>query len=258
MRNRRQGGAGIRRGGFRGPFGSLKEVPETIADLAAWWRADSGVTLDTGVSAWVDKTGVYTASQGTGSQQPAYDSSDANFGGEPSLNFASASSQFLRCDAAIAFLAGGGALTSLAVIRRTTSADQGVVSCGDASDAGHYYMMRLEPGGQGNQHIFRRSDGASTDVASTTGTGDSDSYYFIQAVDGAGAVTMRTDGSADGTGTNTRAPTGQDVAVIGALERTSLSNYFNGDIAELIFYTRKLETAEMQSLEAYVAARYGI
>jgi hypothetical protein len=60
-------------------------TPLTILGSAAWWvRADLGITIGTGVSAWADQSGNGADfSQGTGSAQPTFSASAVN--GQPSV-----------------------------------------------------------------------------------------------------------------------------------------------------------------------------
>lgn len=53
--------------------------------LAGWWKADAGITIATGVSAWADQSGNgNTLTQGTGSLQPAF-SAAGGPGGIPTV-----------------------------------------------------------------------------------------------------------------------------------------------------------------------------
>ena len=60
-------------------------TPLTILGSAAWWvRADLGITIATGVSAWADQSGNgVDFSQGTGAAQPAFIASAIN--GQPAV-----------------------------------------------------------------------------------------------------------------------------------------------------------------------------
>lgn len=61
--------------------------PNRFRGARAWFRADSGVTIATGVSAWVDKLGNgYSANQAAGANQPAQ-TTDSNYGGKHVLTF---------------------------------------------------------------------------------------------------------------------------------------------------------------------------
>lgn len=62
------------------PLGIVTSVP-----IVDWWRSDLGITLATGVAAWTGQKAGLVFSQATGSAQPVYSASDANFGGRPSL-----------------------------------------------------------------------------------------------------------------------------------------------------------------------------
>lgn len=58
------------------------------ANVLQWCRADRGITLGTGVSAWADQSsGAKHYSQATGSQQPVYNTSDSTLGGQPTITF---------------------------------------------------------------------------------------------------------------------------------------------------------------------------
>lgn len=60
--------------------------PASLGNLAGWWTADYGITIGTGVSSWLDRSGNgRTLSQGTGSKQPAFGSTGPN--GLPGLTF---------------------------------------------------------------------------------------------------------------------------------------------------------------------------
>jgi hypothetical protein len=61
----------------RGSAG-LRTATQQLASLVAslggsWWDKRTGITIATGVSAWVDRVASQTISQGTASLQPAYD-----------------------------------------------------------------------------------------------------------------------------------------------------------------------------------------
>jgi hypothetical protein len=84
-----------------GPRNSRGRIPESVANVSApatpltiitsvpvlqWIRADLGITLATGVSAWADQSGNgHHFTQGTGSSQPLYNASDFTLNGRPSV-----------------------------------------------------------------------------------------------------------------------------------------------------------------------------
>ena len=66
--------------------------PSAGVPLLAWYRADLGVTTATGVSGWADQSGNGDANrdlaQATAGLQPTLISSDAAYGGQPTISFA--------------------------------------------------------------------------------------------------------------------------------------------------------------------------
>jgi hypothetical protein len=65
--------------------------------LTLWLRADLGITIGTGVSAWADQSGYgNTFTQATGGLQPTYTAVNGNFRGQPSVNPVAAGS-LLAC-----------------------------------------------------------------------------------------------------------------------------------------------------------------
>lgn len=72
-------------------------TPRNVSNLAAWYRADLGITLSgSTVTAWADQSGNGDANRNlTSSTAPNYVSSDSNFNNRPSIDFSVASS-YLR------------------------------------------------------------------------------------------------------------------------------------------------------------------
>lgn len=66
-------------------------TPTALSGCVLWLRADLGITLNgSDVSAWADQSGqAHHVAQGTGSVQPLYNATDADFGGAPSVEFGS-------------------------------------------------------------------------------------------------------------------------------------------------------------------------
>jgi hypothetical protein len=66
-------------------------TPALISGIQAWYRADKGITLGTGVSAWADQSGIgdgyRNAVQANTSLQPTFNYSDPNFNNLPSITF---------------------------------------------------------------------------------------------------------------------------------------------------------------------------
>ncbi len=74
--------------------GTFTPIDPTL--LLAWYRADRGTTIATGVSAWNDQSGTgdsnKNALQGTGANQPTLNASDAAFNNQKTITFSSTQS----------------------------------------------------------------------------------------------------------------------------------------------------------------------
>ncbi len=77
----------LSRYGFDVVYGNPLSIFGTSSVLQ-WVRADKGITIATGVSAWADQTAnARNYTQATGSAQPVYNSSDGTLNGLPSITF---------------------------------------------------------------------------------------------------------------------------------------------------------------------------
>ena len=234
-------------------------APAITPDLykpVAWWRADSGVTIGTGASDWLDRTGNYLVSQATGSQQPTLNASDPNFNGKASLSFSAAALQYLFSAAAFGFVSGNPPVSVFCAIRRETSSTDGIASCGDNATNANYYYTAINSGGT---HLFRRRAGTTGDVNSLTALALNAVGIFGQVCDASGNVQMYTDGVADGSGVVTENPTGEDAFAIGALLRVTDVSHLDGRIAELLYFDYALPAVAVTALQkGYFAPRYGL
>lgn len=97
MSRGRRGGGFSRRGSPGGSFD-----PSKLSGIAHWYRADaSDITIATGVSQWRDRIGTAHLVQATGANQPAYNASDAAYGGQPTVQ-STATNMFLSVSVALA------------------------------------------------------------------------------------------------------------------------------------------------------------
>jgi hypothetical protein len=232
------------------------DVPETITNLEAWWRADSGVTLNgTRVSDWLDKTGTHSLSQSDASNQPIYKSASGLFNAQPALKF----------DGVSEYLAGGGAalLTALESttcsvfvvgrrVQASTSHDT-LFSAGRNDAATNYTMLEIDSGS--NDFLHRRNDGASGDDFSATSVG-TETFTVCATYDGSFSQLYR-DGATDGVAAAMTAnPTGMDHVAVGARHRSTTDLYYEGEIVEVIVYDKTLSSDEVEQLHVYARDRY--
>lgn len=70
--------------------------PTELSDLKLWLRSDLGVTTSgSNVTAWADQSGSANNATGPASHQPTLNATDAGYNNRPTIQFASASSQYM-------------------------------------------------------------------------------------------------------------------------------------------------------------------
>lgn len=224
-------GSGTLAGGYTAGW-----TPATPSGLLLWLRADLGVTIGTGVSAWADQSGSgNNVSQATGSKQPTLNASDAAYNNQKTLTFASASTQVMQSAA----LAGGSLSTFTAMI----------VGNDDGTNA--YYLSDIP----GNTYVvytqfgdYRAAGTVALDSGVAIATGP---RVFIIVCNGASSsifISANTAKASGNLGTTTFASV--DLGYAG--------NYLNGKIAEVAIWNGVKTPTDINNALAYAGSRYGI
>jgi hypothetical protein len=235
--------------------------PSDIAGLALWLKADGTLWQDSGrttpassdadpVGAWDDASGNddhYT--QATAGSRPAFKTGIVN--GLPVVRF----------DGASDYLAGPNhlsaltAATAFVVVKIDNdppgAADQsGLWDMDAASDAAHY------PFTDGNVY-----DGWGSTARKSTGNPTlslSAAFRVYGVVSASGAWTSYVDGTQHyTTGTNT-VGFGTAPEFGRSFNGAATYYYLDGDVAEVIVYDSALGTTDRQSVEGYLATKYGL
>lgn len=248
-------------GGFR--RGSFS--PPNIADLVAWYRADSlvstaidpgslspvvryradtGITLNgSKVSAWADSIsgGTHNLTQVTGSKQPTFNASDAAYNNQPSVAFDSASFQWLTSATWASSIA---APFSIVVIGN----DDGTAAIQQYTDA--------EVGGSETGIIYNNSgayDWYSGTVRHSAVVASSSPKVIAANFGTSGSIWVNSNSTNATANSGTNALTGLTLG-----NSSSGDNELNGKMVELIVFNRALTQAEVNGIQAYATTRYGI
>lgn len=241
--------------------------PRQIAGLAAWWDStdNSTITTDTGVSAWVDKSGNgYTLEQSTGANQPTISS----INGKQAFDY-NGSSQFLRSeDAGVVALASGAAapeLTTFCVAVADVTADQRLVSFASNSDSNTMHLT-AEFGTGSEWRVFYRPGPNGTPLVTGTGGAYSTATPYVVTYHSGSTLTGRANGSQQVAEANTLTASGTSptlmslgclLRVVGGTPNTA-ANFLNGRIGDVLIYNRVLTTAEIQRVERWLAGKFGV
>lgn len=218
----------------------------TLPSLAAWYKADAGITLNGAtVSAWADQSGVGDSnrnlSQGTAGFQPTFVASDSNLGNRPSLLFTAASSTRLVSGAWSS--APAQPLTMYMAMRGGSQSNQYITD----GKAGRGLIQMIDAGGKAAFY-------AGSTVSSTISL-ISTSAILCGVFNGAsssGYVSHYSNSDASGNfGTNTF-----DGITVGC--GFNAANFFGGNIAEILVYGAAHSAAQRQTVVQYLGTKYGV
>lgn len=218
-------------------------TPKSISGLQLWLRADLGITIGTGVSAWADQSGTGDANknvtQAVAGLQPAYSTANAGLNNQPALSFTG--SQLLQSGVWASALPQP--LTIMVVGRLTTAGKyvcdsiNGAVQCGmfDSANTLQVYAGVQRP-------TLLTSDGTKFVIIAYFNGNASNHYPMAYTSDNYGGI---------GPGTN-----GLTGVTVGCYAG---GGAFSGsDIAEMAYWNRALTPMEAKSLLNYAGARYAL
>lgn len=230
----------------RGHGGGGQWTPLALSNLAAWYRADRGITLNgSTVSAWADQSGNGRhLSQGTAANQPTFTAS--GIGGQPSLTF-DGTNDHVACVPA----SWGSALVqpvttySVAIETSQTATARVIMSLalGGAS--------RCQHGQLDATNVYLYSGTAIQGAASTT-----TARVWCGVHNGASSA-LYLDNSSSAVASGDAGTQGMDCLQISGVNGTAGALWF-GSIAEGIVYAGLHDAATRARVFRYLGARYGI
>ena len=223
-------------GGFR---------PPGIGGCILWLRADMGITLNgSDVSAWADQSGNGNdADQTTPADQPAYEASGGP-NSKPCVTFDSGNTEYMNI---AGMTDASNDYTIFAVINEldgSAGVTENIFSTSTTNS--HYGTNRT-----GDVAMF---DGAVWRTGMACMTGEQILCWRLDS----GSLAM--DFWRDGTKLGSAAYDGNDVIGNTVYLGTGQGplNYVDAKVAEFIIYNRKLNSAELALVHAYLSSRYGI
>jgi hypothetical protein len=217
-------------------------VPRSVGagTLAAWYRADKGITISTGVSQWNDLSGKNRhLTQATGTKQPLYIASA--IAGKPAVRF-DGSDDFLGPVAFTLNQPETVVLVYKSIVIGAASAHDAIA---DGNATGN--MVVLSDNGT---HYSIAAGVALTDAELVNNTVYG---YTLQIFNGASSFIF-VNGTQKATG-NAGANNGGGFT-LGALPDGTRST--NIEVAEAIVYASALGAADRSRLTLYIKARYGL
>lgn len=219
------------------------DVPIAL-DAAEWWDASTGVTVDTGASAWLGRAAGLTWAQATTAQQPALD-----------LNYSAWSAPALVFDGSDDGMTFSGTLASATDYTVAIVLDQTVLQNAFALDVQtgrliftpHHDSVGLGANAVGS---FDGTGWMGASAQATTGA-----QYLVWTGENGVGRTARKNGAEIATGTYTqRALDG----TWGLGRAYSGGTLFAGAISDVVVFTRALSAADLSTLETWLAGRAGL
>lgn len=219
-------------------------VIRSIPDLGAWWNADDLPSADgTVLATWTDRTGKKTATTAVGS--PTLKRSIVNghsvvrFAGAERMTFAS----FAATDVSVfAVVKPRISQSSKCFVDDFVATAGWALGISDATPLVSKWFSAISGGANDTQFGSALSTGAFSLVAGT--------------VSAAAVKNLYENGVNKATGTTVAPSTSGLSGAIGGL--AGGGQLFDGDIAEIIVFTRALSTAERQQVEGYLAAKFAL
>lgn len=214
--------------------------PSRAGSLLAWYRADRGVTIATGVSQWNDLSGnARHLLQATGANQPTFGAtSGAN--STPGITFAGSPQTM-----AVTFSAISQPLHTFAIIRTTNlGTGNGGVICGAA--VGERPLVV----GTANTNMFSYFGGTGITYAHT----DTTNHFLWEVLSNGASSSVIRGNTAAGTG-SVGSNTFSGIT-LGLLPGNA--SYAAFIISEIAIYPATISGANLTALRAYFAARYAV
>lgn len=231
---------------------AISTLPADIAGapesgLVLWLRAGADVVADGSnkVSSWGDVSGgARHATQATSSFQPQLVSSA--IGGKPALRFDGVDDVLALPDGTVP--SGNSAYTVFAVVQSTTLANRGFLGSGNSA-TGEKNSFRFSGGGEVINYWW------ANDIVSPSASVAANTPYILDfTYNSTSGRTARRHGKNIATNTSISRNGGVANNVIGWTAHSA--EYWSGDIAEIIIYSRALTESERTGIENYLALKY--
>lgn len=238
-------------------FSYMTSVPQQESTLLAWYRSDVGITQSSGVSSWSDQSGNgNNATQSTTSQKPTLVTGAVNNSVLPALSFDGANDR-LTMPTDFSDLTAGASL--FIVLKPTsTSGTCTPISVGNSSNADALIVHTSNT----NTTLVAYNNTTSSSVSTSNNPITVNSYQVLEQ-------TFEPGGS-NGTGTISvdGVQKAQATNLVSTLRNVSRANnsigmniagadFFQGEIAEILFYKTKVTESKRASVRSYLLSKFG-
>lgn len=239
-------------------FSYMTSVPQLETDLLAWYRSDAGIAQSSGVTTWSDQSGNGNdASQSTTSQKPTLVQGAVHNSILPAIQFDGTDDR-LTMNSGFSNLTSG--LDIFVVFKPTSSSgNRTSITVGNASNADSVTVQTNNT----DTTLVAYNNTTSSSVSTSNNPIAVGSYQVLEQ--------WFQPGSSNGTGTIlvNSVQKAQATNLVSTLRNVSRANnaigmsnaasdFFQGEIAEIIFYKTKLSDTKRASIQSYLLSKYGL
>lgn len=226
---------------------------DNTTNLVLWLKADAGVTLNgTAVKAWNDQSKpAYNVTQAATANQPTYQAAVLN--GYPVLTFDGTNDRLVSTEAN-AFAFREGDLSWFIVARSNDNAARKTVF-GTLNNGNYNPSTRGIAGGfnaSEQPYAWYRENGI---VQATSALNE---WVILGTRRVSGTAYLYRNSVEVGSGSAPGDIVNAGALCVGCAGATQLSDFFMGDVAEIIIFNKAVSTAERILIENYLSAKYGI
>jgi hypothetical protein len=240
--------------GVGGICGEFDDIP----GLRLWLKPDSGLTLSgtDSVSAWEDRSGNgLDVAQATGTNQPARVS--ANLNGLPVVRF-DGIDDYLRRSAVPGYDLFDNSTDTVYIVQKQAGTDPRTTTFSWTPDGINRFMVHAT----WDNVIYFQATSYTTGgnmLAAPQPYGWDDRWHVLKLVKDGSSGQINVDGI-DLTLTETTSSAGNNspTADLYVGSDWSSTNWFTGDIAEILVFSRALTTEEQQDVDTYLRGKYGL
>ncbi|SMP29638.1 beta strand repeat-containing protein, partial [Chryseobacterium profundimaris] len=222
-------------------------------NLQRWYRADGTTTVVSGaVSQWNDMSGNNVhLTQATAANRPAQNTSGNLINFNPSLSF-DGTNDNLRNATGAAFITGNGGYTAYYVASSGGSASRYIIGLGASASANGFNSgtaaTATSKTSGGTAFVTVAGTWSSTPSITRTGfNGGATQPYYLSS-----------NSSAESTSANATPNVAANAPLTIGARPDGTTNYWNGAVSEVIWYSGKHAAADYNRVESYLALKYGI
>ncbi len=231
------------------------------SDLALWLQADKGVTASSGdVTKWADSSGNGRDATPPSGNEPAFNSSGLS--AKPTIGFDRSNTEYLDLSSVVP-TGSSGEVTVFMVIQPNADKNNGnanveTLLANDGSNSNTGFVTFGDKLGNSETIAFGRDNGTNDEGYYYSQNISSDSFIIHNFdYDGSSANYYQDNGSKSLSTANSgfsNSKSLKDLQRIGA--NTSGSDAFDGEIAEIIIYSRHLGLEDRELVANYLDAKY--